>query len=682
MKNTVFTFLVLALSILGCKNTTQETASAKSDESVFTVTEVDKGSTSNLMVDLADTGIKIQPTMYGIFYEDINFAADGGLYAELIKNRSFEFPLPKMGWEQPNSVRFSLNEESGFAKITNYVHPQGGNRRYSHTVVQNDEKYELYNNGFRGIGVKKDAQYNLSLMLANPVGIEKMNVALVDTLGTVLASTEIIPESNDWKTYEAALIANKTEDKARLKITFDGNGTIDMDMISLFPKDTWKGRKNGLRKDLVELLDGLNPGFLRFPGGCIVEGRTLAQRYQWQNTVGPVIERELLINRWNDEFAHKPAPDYFQSFGLGFFEYFLLSEDLGAEPVPILGCGMACQFNTGELVPLENLDPYVQEALDLIEFANGDVNTPWGKVRQDMGHPEPFNLKYLGIGNEQWGPEYFERYEIFAEVITEKYPEIVLVSTPGPFPDGDMFEFGWEQMKKLDVALADEHYYRSPQWFLDNANRYDTYDRNGPKVFAGEYAAHPRGVEDGPLENNWMAALSEAAFMTGLERNADVVHMTSYAPLMAHAEGWQWAPDLIWFDNLQSYGTANYYVQKLFSNNAGTDLLSITEDGKPLIGEQALYASAVKDADSNELILKVVNTSKVSRKLKVNIKGGSIQAEGTVIGLAKEDLYAINSFEEPAKVSPKESRINVNGEILETEIPAQSLTIIKVGIAN
>ncbi|SDQ51075.1 alpha-L-arabinofuranosidase C-terminal domain-containing protein [Flagellimonas zhangzhouensis] len=679
MKNTVLTFSVFALMVLGCKDATQvETVNSESNESVFTVAEIEDGTNSNLVVDLADTGIKIQPTMYGIFYEDINFAADGGLYAELIKNRSFEFPLPKMGWEEPHSVRYSLNEGSGFSKITNYVDPQGGNRRYSHTVVHNDETYELFNNGFRGIGVKKDAQYNLSLLLANADGIEQLNVALVDTLGTVLASTEIFPDAKDWKTYEAVFVSNKTEAKARLKITFKGNGTIDMDMISLFPKDTWKGRKNGLRKDLVELLDGLNPGFLRFPGGCIVEGRTLAQRYQWQNTVGPIIERELLINRWNDEFAHKPAPDYFQSFGLGFFEYFLLSEDLGALPVPILGCGMACQFNTGELVPLENLDPYVQEALDLIEFANGDVNTPWGKVRKDMGHPEPFNLKYLGIGNEQWGPEYFQRYEIFAEIIGEKYPEIILVSTPGPFSDGDMFEFGWEQMKKLNVKLADEHYYKSPQWFLDNADRYDSYDRNGPKVFAGEYAAHTPGVEDGPLENNWMAALSEAAFMTGLERNADVVLMTSYAPLMAHAGGWQWAPDLIWFDNLQSYGTTNYQVQKLFANNSGTDLLSITQDGKPLIGEQALYASAVKDTNLNELILKVVNTSNVSRNIKVKIQGGKVQTEGVAVSMAMEDLYAINSFEEPTKVSPQESEIKLDGELLEAEISGQSITIYKI----
>lgn len=660
--------LTLVVSLVSCKT--------EKKEAIEDTTAIHR----DLVVDLGDTGIKIQPTMYGIFYEDINFAADGGLYAELIKNRSFEFPHPKMGWEEPNSVKYSLNRESGFSKITDYVNPKGGNRRYSHTVVENDAKYELLNVGFRGIGLKKEAKYNLSVMLANAQGIEKLHVAFVDTVGTVVASAEIIPDSKNWKTYESTIIPNKTEDKAKLKITFEGNGSIDMDMLSLFPEDTWKGRKNGLRKDLVELLDGLNPGFLRFPGGCIVEGRTLAQRYQWQNTVGPVIERELLVNRWNDEFAHKLTPDYYQTFGLGFFEYFQLAEDLGAQPVPILGCGMACQFNSGELVPLENLDPYVQEALDLIEFANGDVNTPWGKLREEMGHPEAFDLKYLGIGNEQWGSDYFERYKIFAEIIGEKYPEIVLVSTPGPFPDGDMFEYGWEQMRQLNVSLADEHYYRPPEWFLENANRYDSYDRNGPKVFAGEYAAHPKGIEDGALENNWGAALSEAAFMTGLERNADLVHMTSYAPLMAHAEGWQWAPDLIWFNNLDSYGTANYQVQKIYANNAGTDLLEISEGGKSLIGQDGLYASAVKDVNTGQLIVKIVNTESRPQQLKLTANNGNLDNEGIMSTLQNSDLQAVNSFESPDLISPKESTINVGNEEVEVTVEPYSMNVLKIKI--
>tara|TARA_R110002049_G_scaffold308721_3_gene513684 strand:+ start:29875 stop:31905 length:2031 start_codon:yes stop_codon:yes gene_type:complete len=674
MKQPFFKYIILIslalVAIFSCKENSEE--GAISDANSIT------NKTANLVLDLNDTGIKIQPTMYGIFFEDINFSADGGLYAELIKNRSFEFPDAKMGWRQPNSTRPSLNGNSGFAKITNYVSPDGGNKKYSHTVVHNDKNYQLINEGFRGIGLHGGKKYDLSVMMAHNEGIEKVNFSLVDSTGIVISETNFKPTNGEWETYEAILEPSRTEAKAMLKITFEGKGSVDMDMISLFPQNTWKGRKQGLRKDLVELLDDLEPGFLRFPGGCIVEGRSLAQRYKWQKTVGPPKERELLINRWNNLFDRRPAHDYYQSFGLGFFEYFQLSEDLGAEPIPILGCGMACQFNTGELVPLENLDPYVQEALDLVEFANGDISTSWGKLRAEMGHPEPFNLKYLGIGNEQWGPEYFERYEIFAKAISEKYPDLILVSTPGPFPDGDMFEYGWEQLKKLDAPLADEHYYRPPEWFKANADRYDSYDRKGTKVFAGEYAAHPKGVENGPKENNWDAALSEAAFMTGLERNADVVHLTAYAPLMAHEEGWQWAPDLIWFNNLEAYVTPNYYVQKLFSNNAGTDLLKITENGKPLIGQNELYVSAVKDENTNELIIKAVNISTENQKVVVVPNGGTFIGKGTIIKLSHQVLSTTNSFESPNSIDISISNFGLtNGEI-QIELGAQSFNVIQL----
>lgn len=662
-------FIVLAVSIcLSCKDESQ------SEKDTI------KNKTTNLVLDLNETGIKIQPTMYGIFFEDINFSADGGLYAELIKNRSFEFPDAKMGWKQPNSFRPSLNGNSGFAKITNYVSPDGGNKKYSHTEINNDKNYELINEGFRGIGLHKGKKYDLSVMMAHNKGIKNINFSLVDSTGVVLAKTKFKPTSGSWVTYNAVLKPNRTEEKAMLKITFEGTGSIDLDMISLFPQDTWKGRKQGLRKDLVQLLDDLDPGFIRFPGGCIVEGRSLAQRYQWQKTVGPPIERELLINRWNNLFDHRPAHDYYQSFGLGFFEYFQLSEDLGAEPIPILGCGMACQFNTGELVPLENLDPYVQEALDLVEFANGSTQTPWGKLRAEMGHSEPFNMKYLGIGNEQWGPEYFERYKIFAKAISEKYPDIILVSTPGPSPDGDMFEYGWEQLKKVNADLADEHYYRPPEWFKANANRYDNYDREGVKVFAGEYASHPRGVKNGPLENNWDAALSEAAFMTGLERNADVVHLTAYAPLMAHAQGWQWAPDLIWFNNLESYKTPNYEVQKLFSTNPGTDVLNILEDGKPLIGQYEIYSSAVKDSDKQELIIKIVNTSNFIKKVNISVKGGNLKTKGSLSVLRNDDLSTSNSFDKSNNFKIVVSEFEIKDDIIQLKLESQSMNLIKIKI--
>ena len=411
---------------------------------------------------------------------------------------------------------------------------------------------------------------------------------------------------------------------AKLKITFEGTGTIDLDMISLFPEDTWKNRKNGLRKDLVQLLYDMNPGFLRFPGGCIVEGRTLAERYQWKNSVGAIENRKTMINRWNVEFAHKQFPDYFQSFGLGFFEYFQLSEDLGAEALPVLSCGMACQYNTGEIAAMEDLDPYIQDALDLIEFANGSEATSWGKLRSEMGHPKPFNLKYIGVGNEQWGPDYIERYKIFEKAIKAKYPKIIIVSGSGPSPDGEHFEYGMQELKKLNAELVDEHYYKSPKWFRDNAARYDNYDRKGPKVFAGEYAAHSESDANGRRRNNWETAFSEAAFMTGLERNAEVVHLTSYAPLMAHEEAWQWSPDMIWFNNLEAYGSANYQVQKLFATNKGTDLLNITHNGKPLTGQNNLYVSAVKDANTKEIIIKLVNTAATQQEVSVDLDRKSV----------------------------------------------------------
>jgi alpha-N-arabinofuranosidase len=445
----------------------------------------------------------------------------------------------------------------------------------------------------------------------------------------------------------------------------------------LFPQDTWKGRKKGLRKDLVGLIEDLNPGFLRFPGGCIVEGRTLARRYQWKKTVGPIEDRTSLINRWNTEFNHRLTPDYYQSFGIGFFEYFQLSEDLGAEPLPILGCGMACQFNTGELVPMEELGPYIQDALDLIEFANGSIETTWGKLRHEMGHPKPFNMNYIGIGNEQWGPEYIKRYKEFEKAIKAKYPKIIIVSGSGPFPDGDFFEYGWKQLKELNAEIVDEHYYRSPEWFRTNADRYDYYDRKGPKVFAGEYAAQSVAIASPENENNWDCALSEAAFMTGIERNADLVTMTSYAPLMAHTEGWQWKTDLIWFDNLTSYGTPSYYVQKMFGQNSGTHLLNVLLDGDKAIGQQNLYASAVFDENSNEIIVKVVNTNEFDAELKIDIKGQTVSPLVLMETLAYNDLNAVNSIDFPEKISTQKKEISWNRKTKRISLTAQSFSILK-----
>jgi alpha-N-arabinofuranosidase len=517
-------------------------------------------------------------------------------------------------------------------------------------------------------------------MAANAGGsIKRIRFQFVDAHQNVLGETSVVPGTTAWESYKATLVAGKTEAKAQLKITFEGKGSIDLDMISLFPEDTWKGRQNGLRKDIVQLLADLHPGFLRFPGGCIVEGRTLAKRYQWKKTIGSLWDRTVLINRWNTEFGHRITPDYFQSFGLGFFEYFQLAEDLGAQPLPILSCGMACQFNTGELVPMDELDPYVQDALDLIEFANGPEDSAWGKVRSDMGHPEPFDMKYLGIGNEQWGPDYIERYIVFEKAVREKYPDIVIVSSSGPFPDGDFYEYGMGELKKLNTEIVDEHYYNSPRWFRDNARRYDNYDRNGPKIFAGEYAAQSVGTTSPENKNNWECALSEAAFMTGLERNADVVTMSSYAPLLAHEEGWQWTPDLIWFNNLEVYGTPNYYVQKLFANHRGTDLLAITTpDGKTLAGESGLYASAVKDKDAGSLYIKLVNVSVRKQPIDIVVENGDVASEAAVLSLTSANMADVNSFESPLKISPVERVIPILQNQLSIEVPAGTFQVVKL----
>jgi len=643
--------------------------------------QLESGDTHRYNINVAEPIAEIQPTMYGIFFEDINFAADGGLYAEMVKNRSFEFEIPDIGWTQPESDKFSMNESSGFASIFK-EQKEDKAIHFMRVISKSDKGYRLTNSGFRGMGVKENNQYNFSIKVRPQSGSGSIRVELVTEEGKSLGSTSIQPKGNNWQTYEASFTASGTAMKAQLNLWFEGKGVTDVDMVSLFPADTWKNRPKGLRADLVQLLADLEPGFLRFPGGCIVEGRTLDRRYQWKKTVGDIEEREALVNRWNTEFDHRPTPDYYQSFGLGFFEYFQLAEDLGAEALPILSCGMACQFNTGELVPMDELDPYVQDALDLIEFANGDTDTDWGKLRSEMGHPEPFNMKYIGVGNEQWGPEYITRYKEFESAIKSKYPDMIIVSGSGPFPDGEMFEYGWEQLKELGAEIVDEHYYRSPEWFLENADRYDSYDRNGPKVFAGEYAAQSVAIASPDNKNNWQCALSEAAFMTGLERNAEVVQLTSYAPLFAHADAWQWTPDLIWFNNLESYGTPNYYVQKLYSNNRGTHVLSLEENDQPVIGNKGIYATAAKDEQNGELIVKIVNSTEKNQNIQLNVLGVSGLNNGSLTVLRKDQLDAENSFEQPDNISPTESEFATKGSDVSLEVAPLSLSVLRLPMAE
>lgn len=634
-----------------------------------------KAQSKTLVVNAKTTIAPIQPSMWGLFFEDINFAADGGIYAELVKNRSFEFYKPLMGWKKFGE------EYVGQFQIINSQNEN--NPRFLRLESLQGKELGLVNEGFRGMGVRAAENYLFSVFARQSEGVSTLKVELLDSTGVVIGKTEVKNFSGELKKYEEKLTCSATDAKASLRVTLSGKGVLEIDMVSLFPENTWNKRKNGLRADMVQKLADLKPGFLRFPGGCIVEGHELETRYQWKKTVGNVEDRQMIVNRWNTEFAHRNAPDYFQSYGLGFYEYFLLSEDIGAEPLPILNCGMACQFNSCELVPLDALDPYIQDVIDLIEFANGATTTKWGKLRSEMGHPAPFNMKMVGVGNEQWGTQYVDRLKIFLKVLHEKHPEIIFVGGSGPSPDGKDFDYLWKEMRQLDVKLVDEHYYRSPDWFLQNAARYDSYDRNGPKVFAGEYAAHDKEGKDAESRNTWKSALAEAAFMTGLERNADVVHLASYAPLFGNVNAWQWRPDLIWFNNEQVVATPNYYVQKMFSTNAGTDVVSALVDGKALTGQDSLYASATVDSKTSELVVKLVNVAKKPASLNLSLEGRKISAsEISLQVLTNEDLTAYNHIGKPEVVTPVERKLKISGKKIVLNLDANSLTVARIPLTK
>ena len=620
-----------------------------------------------MTVDVAKPTAKIQPTMYGIFFEDINFGADGGLYAELVKNRSFEFPQPFVGWVPFGNVTVQ-SEKPCFDRNPHYVR------------VVNDGRLlraGLDNEGFTGIGLKQGEEYRFSVYARTPdAGSMKLSIELVRADGSNPLKKEIKIKGNEWKKETVILKSPFTDTHARLRIVLLTTGTVDMDHISLFPVKTWKGRENGLRADLAQALYDLNPGVFRFPGGCIIEGNSLATRYQWKNSVGPVENRPLNENRWNYTFKHKAFPDYFQSLGLGFYEYFLLSEDIGAEPLPVISCGLSCQYESNEVVPLDELDPYVQDALDLIEFANDGVETTWGKVRAEMGHPEPFNLKMIAVGNEQWDKVYVERLEVFTKAIREKYPNIKVIGSSGPNASGDKFDYLWPEMKRVGVDLVDEHYYMEPKWFLENAKRYDGYDRKGPKVFAGEYAAHDYPTQKA---NNLFAALSEAAFMTGLERNADVVHLATYAPLFAHVDAWQWNPDLIWYDNLRMMRTPNYYVQQMYGMNAGTDVLRLQMDGEAVTGQDSLYATAALDVPTGEIILKLVNVGAKPSDVKIDFNGLKKRqlVSGSCTYLQNDDWKTVNSLEQEILV-PRVRPVQVKGQSMNIQLPARSFGVYRL----
>lgn len=524
------------------------------------------GPTVTVQVDLAAHGTPVAPTMFGVFFEDINGAADGGLYAELVQNRSFEHGQPLYAWAEATTpgARGKL--------IIAREHPIHANNPQFlriHVHEPGQAGYGALNSGFDGIVLQGGASYHFSIFARVRAGFSTgLKVDLVDATSRELASALIQVATPGWEQYRAILVPTQSTTNARLRLLVTTPGVVDIDMVSLFPEETFKHRPNGLRVDLARAIADLKPGFLRFPGGCIVEGRNFNSMYRWKDTIGPLHQRKQNWNLWQDP----KTPQYYQTYGLGFFEFFQFAEDIGAEPLPVLNCGMACQARGGPVVPLAELDPFVQDALDLIEFADGTPDTYWGARRAAMGHPEPFNLKYIAVGNEQWLQDYFDRYILFYKAIKARHPHIKVISSSGPFVDDSLWRFAWEKFNSgVPADLVDEHYYVPPRWMFENFNRYEKYSRSGPAIFVGEYAAH-----EPSRRNSLRAALAEAAYITGLLRHCDVVKMASYAPLLAKLGHDQWRPNLIWFDNTRVVLTPNYHVQAMYANNRPEFVLPTT----------------------------------------------------------------------------------------------------------
>ncbi len=588
---------------------------------------------------------EISPLLYGVFFEDINYGGDGGLYAELIANRSFEFydrdniaDRHKMCWETLNGTKFETESDAPLNDIhTHYAHITGG----SGCGIRNSGY------GNEGFAVCENKSFIFSCY-AKSENDTKISTVIADRRGKCYGQSDFICQSRSWKKYEFEIKADGTCRNAYLSVILPDGGSVCLEFVSLFPKDTFKGRRNGMRKDIAGMIADMKPAFMRFPGGCIVEGRSFDNMYNWKDTIGRPEERRTNWNRWQTEEYKNfgfDSSDYFQSYGIGFFEYFQFCEDIGAKPLPVLNCGMTCQWHEALLVDTDKLDPFIQDVLDLIEFANGDETSEWGKKRAEMGHREPFGLEYIGIGNEQWGNEYFERYEIFQKEIAKRYPDIKLITSAGWKDRGWEFDLAYDWMSRnKDKAYAvDEHFYKEPEWFLNNIDRYDNYDRSLPKVFIGEWAAHTKGQR-----NNWYAALCEAAFLTGVEKNADHIVMTAYAPLLAKVNHQQWQPDLIWFDNEKVYGTPSYYVQKMFAENTGDFYAETICDD-----DDVKAAASVKD---NRLILKIVNISSVPKKFEIN---ADRELSGNCITtVLSAELNAENSIKAPDTVYPVRTEIS------------------------
>ncbi len=559
----------------------------------------------------------ISRELYGVFFEDINYAADGGLYAELVQNRGFEYSEEDRARRKGWNALYAWNAEGGATLSVDTVNPIHPNNAHYAVLDVTSAGGALANTGYDGIAVDEGHSYRLSLFGRIDAGSNrKVRVTLRSKDGREVGTATVTLPKDGWKKVEATIKASATVADAELVITPEGVGRYTFDMVSLFPKDTFKGRKNGLRRDLAEAIAGLKPQFIRFPGGCVAHGNGLQNIYRWKNTIGSVEQRKGMRNLWG----------YHQSMGLGFYEYFQFCEDIGAEPLPVVAAGVPCQNSSvggdgqqGGLPLGAEMDEYVQDVLDLIEWANGDKNTTWGRLRAEAGHPEPFGLKYIGIGNEDLISEVFkERFKLIYDAVQAKYPDITVIGTAGPFCEGSDYEYGWQFAKELNVPMVDEHYYCAPGWFIHNRNFYDAYDRNGPKVYLGEYASHAPG-----RPNNMETALTIALYLTDVERNADVVHMCSYAPLMARRGDTQWRPDMMYFDNTSVRFTTDYYVQRMFGQNAGDTYIPAivaSDSGREDVNLR-LGQSVVRDSETGDVIIKLVNLLPVDVDWKLDLDG-------------------------------------------------------------
>lgn len=616
----------------------------------------------------------ISKNLIGVFFEDINYAADGGLYAELIQNRDFEYSSkdgnPDKNW---NSMYAWYIDGDGIDVSIAEKEPIHANNPHYAVLNVNKIGSGLCNEGYDGIVVQKNEKYDFSFWVKKMEGEDcYFKVVLVDDGGNELAKEVISVSEDSWVQKKTILIAKKDAENAKLVLMPLNEGEYGIDMVSLFPQKTFKNRKNGLRADLAQAIADLNPKFVRFPGGCLAHGDGLDNIYDWKGSIGPLEARRPLPN----------ISRYHQTRGLGYFEYFQFCEDIGAEPVPVVAAGVCCQnsgtcshYSWGEIgcggqqrgIPIDKMDEYIQDILDLIEYANGDPKkTKWGKIRAASGHPKSFNLKYIGIGNEDLITDVFkERFTMIFQAIKKKYPDITVIGTVGPSCEGSDYEEGWNFADRLGLLMVDEHNYRTPGWFIYNQHFYDCYDRNKSKVYLGEYAAHLPG-----RLNNIETALSEALFLISVERNADVVDMVSYAPLLAKEGYIQWKPDLIYFNNKEVKPTVNYYVQQLFSNHGGDEYIasSVELDNNRDDVKQRIAVSFVRDSQTGNMVLKLVNLLPVSVESEIFIPGISPQKSVQIVlkGNPKDET-----------VRPNYSDIQLQ-EKFTYNLPAYSFTVIPI----